>query len=46
MGSKLCENKEKKRYDYVAGLLTGGSGKDQVERFIQLDGFGGNKDHV
>lgn len=24
MGSKLCENKEKKRYDYVAGLLTGG----------------------
>lgn len=22
------------------------SGKDQVERFIQLDGFGGNKDHV
>ena len=26
MGSKLCENKEKKRYDYVAGLLTGGFG--------------------
>ena len=24
VGSKLCENKEKKRYDYVAGLLTGG----------------------
>ena len=67
MGSKLCENKEKIRYDWWIQSKESDnegrefkkwdsradsyranqpSGKDQVERFIQLDGFGGNKDHV
>ena len=28
--SKLCENKESKRYDHVAGMLTGGIRKQRL----------------